>query len=136
MSEWRRRGAAALLVLLAVVAWTRSPMLAQETTTAGVGPDVELVFIPVPPPTLTITEADPSGEWLAADGYWTHPSGEVFIVHAVLEPVSGRRPHAADITTTGATLPGQPGVGVPDGVVDLDDLGRFLNLWSPREERQ
>ncbi|MEM9065834.1 MAG: hypothetical protein AAGB51_10140 [Planctomycetota bacterium] len=36
---------------------------------------------------------------------------------------------SADVTTTGATLFGQPGFGVPDGVVDLDDLGFYLNLW-------
>ncbi|MEM9065835.1 MAG: choice-of-anchor Q domain-containing protein [Planctomycetota bacterium] len=36
---------------------------------------------------------------------------------------------SADVTTTGATLVGQPGFGVPDGTVDLDDLGFFLNLW-------
>ena len=35
----------------------------------------------------------------------------------------------ADVTTTGATLPNQDGFGIPDGVVDLDDLGFFLNLW-------
>jgi len=35
----------------------------------------------------------------------------------------------ADVTTTGATLEGQPGFGIPDGNVDLDDLGYFLNLW-------
>ncbi|MEM9066794.1 MAG: GC-type dockerin domain-anchored protein [Planctomycetota bacterium] len=35
----------------------------------------------------------------------------------------------ADRTTTGATIPGQPGIGLPDGKVDLDDLGFFLNLW-------
>ncbi|MEM9065970.1 MAG: choice-of-anchor R domain-containing protein [Planctomycetota bacterium] len=34
-----------------------------------------------------------------------------------------------DVTTTGATLAGQPGFGVPDGAVDLDDLGFFLSLW-------
>lgn len=38
----------------------------------------------------------------------------------------------SDITTTGATLPGQPGVGEPDGVSDLDDLGYYLSaLWLP-----
>ncbi|MEM9066134.1 MAG: GC-type dockerin domain-anchored protein [Planctomycetota bacterium] len=35
----------------------------------------------------------------------------------------------ADITTTGATVDGQPGFGEPDGVVDLDDLGYYLNFW-------
>lgn len=35
----------------------------------------------------------------------------------------------ADITTTGAVIPGQLGYGVPDGRVDLDDLGYFLNTW-------
>ncbi|MEM9065871.1 MAG: GC-type dockerin domain-anchored protein [Planctomycetota bacterium] len=34
-----------------------------------------------------------------------------------------------DVTTSGATLVGQPGFGVPDGIVDLDDLGYFLGFW-------
>lgn len=36
---------------------------------------------------------------------------------------------AADLTTSGATAPGQPGFGVPDRISDLDDLGFFLNAW-------
>lgn len=35
----------------------------------------------------------------------------------------------ADVTSVGATVPGQPGYGVPDGLVGLDDLGYFLGLW-------
>lgn len=35
----------------------------------------------------------------------------------------------ADLTTTGATLPGQPGYGIPDGEVNLDDLGYFIRSW-------
>lgn len=35
----------------------------------------------------------------------------------------------ADVTTTGSTLEGQAGYGEPDGNIDLDDLGYFLNLW-------
>ncbi|MEM9066002.1 MAG: GC-type dockerin domain-anchored protein [Planctomycetota bacterium] len=35
----------------------------------------------------------------------------------------------ADVTATGATLPGQPGFGEPDGDVDLDDLGYYLDFW-------
>jgi len=38
-------------------------------------------------------------------------------------------PCGADLTSTGASLPGQPGYGEPDGVADLDDLGYFLNHW-------
>jgi hypothetical protein len=34
-----------------------------------------------------------------------------------------------DVTTTGATLPGQPGFGVQDGIANLDDLGYYLNFW-------
>ncbi|MEM9063877.1 MAG: GC-type dockerin domain-anchored protein [Planctomycetota bacterium] len=34
-----------------------------------------------------------------------------------------------DVTTAGATLPGQPGYGVADGISDLDDLGYYLNFW-------
>lgn len=42
-------------------------------------------------------------------------------------------PCVADLTTTGATLAGQPGFGVPDGAADLDDLGFFLNAWLALE---
>ncbi|MEM9066004.1 MAG: GC-type dockerin domain-anchored protein [Planctomycetota bacterium] len=35
----------------------------------------------------------------------------------------------ADVTSTGATLSGQRGYGIPDNTVDLDDLGYFLNAW-------
>ncbi|MEM9065646.1 MAG: GC-type dockerin domain-anchored protein [Planctomycetota bacterium] len=35
----------------------------------------------------------------------------------------------ADLTTTGATLQGQPGFGIPDGTADLDDLGYFLGFF-------
>lgn len=35
----------------------------------------------------------------------------------------------ADVSTTGATLAGQTGFGVPDGTVDLDDLGYYLTIW-------
>ncbi|MEM9064043.1 MAG: GC-type dockerin domain-anchored protein [Planctomycetota bacterium] len=35
----------------------------------------------------------------------------------------------ADLTTTGATLVGQPGFGVPDGTADLDDLGFYLGFF-------
>ncbi|MEM9066001.1 MAG: GC-type dockerin domain-anchored protein [Planctomycetota bacterium] len=38
-----------------------------------------------------------------------------------------------DMTTTGATLVGQPGFGVPDGTIDLDDLGYYLNAWIARD---
>lgn len=36
----------------------------------------------------------------------------------------------ADLTTTGATLAGQPGFGVPDNLLNIDDLGYFINFWS------
>jgi len=36
----------------------------------------------------------------------------------------------ADLSTTGATLQGQQGFGVPDGVIDGDDLSFFLNFWA------
>ena len=36
----------------------------------------------------------------------------------------------ADVTTTGATISGQPGFAEPDGAVDLEDLGYFLNFWT------
>ncbi|MEM9065391.1 MAG: DVUA0089 family protein [Planctomycetota bacterium] len=42
-------------------------------------------------------------------------------------------PCIGDVTTTGATLIGQPGFGVQDGSVDLDDLGYYLNGWVARD---
>lgn len=52
------------------------------------------------------------------------------IIYPLLEaePIEPCSP--ADLTTTGATLSGQPGFGFPDGVADFDDLGYYLNLWS------
>ncbi|MEM9065956.1 MAG: PQQ-dependent sugar dehydrogenase [Planctomycetota bacterium] len=47
-------------------------------------------------------------------------SGRVFRIASPCEP---------DLTTTGATLEGQPGFGEPDGAVDLDDLGYFLGFF-------
>jgi len=35
----------------------------------------------------------------------------------------------ADVTTTGATIEGQAGFGVPDGGTDADDLGFYLGVW-------
>lgn len=35
----------------------------------------------------------------------------------------------ADMTTTGGAMLGQLGYGLPDGSVDLDDLGTFINAW-------
>ncbi|MEM9065542.1 MAG: S8 family peptidase [Planctomycetota bacterium] len=35
----------------------------------------------------------------------------------------------ADVTSTGGTIPGSPGYGNPDGVVDLDDLGYIVDAW-------
>ncbi|MEM9065210.1 MAG: di-heme oxidoredictase family protein [Planctomycetota bacterium] len=34
-----------------------------------------------------------------------------------------------DLTSTGGTLAGQPGFGVPDGAADLDDLGYYLGFF-------
>ncbi|MEM9065868.1 MAG: GC-type dockerin domain-anchored protein [Planctomycetota bacterium] len=39
----------------------------------------------------------------------------------------------ADVTTLGATIEGAVGYGVPDGIVDLDDLGIFLARWLAGE---
>ena len=38
------------------------------------------------------------------------------------------------MTTTGATLPGQPGFGEPDFDIDLDDLGFYLTGWLDSDE--
>ncbi|MEM9064556.1 MAG: GC-type dockerin domain-anchored protein [Planctomycetota bacterium] len=39
----------------------------------------------------------------------------------------------ADMTTSGATLPGTDMYGQPDGIIDLEDLGYFLNAWLARD---
>ncbi|MEM9065985.1 MAG: hypothetical protein AAGB51_10895 [Planctomycetota bacterium] len=64
------------------------------------------------------------------------PAGELFefevdtfIAETVRTPPFGIDDSPADLTTTGATLPGATGYGVPDGVVDLDDLGYFIFIW-------
>jgi len=47
-----------------------------------------------------------------------------------VSPVNGRVfPLNPDVTTTGAVLAGQAGYAVPDGVVDLDDLSMFVDVW-------
>lgn len=59
--------------------------------------------------------------WIANAGWLNLDDAEHFVAVA---------PECiADLTTTGATLPGQPGFGSPDGAVDLDDLGYYLNAW-------
>ncbi|MEM9064320.1 MAG: GC-type dockerin domain-anchored protein [Planctomycetota bacterium] len=59
---------------------------------------------------------------------FTHGRGAFF---ADLTPVGTGNPCVPDLTTTGATLVGQPGFGVPDTIVDIDDLGYFLGFWLP-----
>ncbi|MEM9066010.1 MAG: GC-type dockerin domain-anchored protein [Planctomycetota bacterium] len=56
-----------------------------------------------------------------------------FSTASVRVVLSADVPCSADLTTTGATLLGQVGFGTPDGAVDLDDLGYFLNLWLPSD---
>ncbi|MEM9066460.1 MAG: GC-type dockerin domain-anchored protein [Planctomycetota bacterium] len=46
-----------------------------------------------------------------------------------LLPVVNLACNEADVTSSGATLQGQPGFGEPDGVIDLDDLGYYLSFW-------
>ncbi|MEM9066000.1 MAG: GC-type dockerin domain-anchored protein [Planctomycetota bacterium] len=46
-----------------------------------------------------------------------------------LDVLVADEPCQADLTTTGATLPGDDRSGIPDGIADLDDLGFFLNHW-------
>ncbi|MEM9065955.1 MAG: GC-type dockerin domain-anchored protein [Planctomycetota bacterium] len=55
---------------------------------------------------------------------WIAPSTDLILVR-----VEGTIPCAADVTSTGATIPGTAGFGIPDGIANLDDLGYYLNLW-------
>ncbi|MEM9066003.1 MAG: GC-type dockerin domain-anchored protein [Planctomycetota bacterium] len=57
----------------------------------------------------------------------TSPLGYSGVVTVKATPRS--TPCIADLTTSGATLPGQSGYDEPDGKVDLDDLGFYLNDW-------
>ncbi|MEM9064100.1 MAG: GC-type dockerin domain-anchored protein [Planctomycetota bacterium] len=61
-------------------------------------------------------------------------AGSVFFDDVTLERLVEGPPlpggcSPADVTTTGATLPGQPGFGEPDDTVDLDDLGYYLGFF-------
>jgi len=73
--------------------------------------------------TRSRTNYDPAihAEWM------NFPVEEVVAPDVVLADCHG------DVTATGATLPGQPGYGVPDATVDLDDLGFYLNNWMAGE---
>ncbi|MEM9066795.1 MAG: immunoglobulin domain-containing protein [Planctomycetota bacterium] len=59
----------------------------------------------------------------------TNGSGSVTSQQAIVAVTPTSSGGSADVTTTGATVAGQPGFGVPDGSIDLDDLGFFLGLW-------
>ncbi|MEM9066195.1 MAG: GC-type dockerin domain-anchored protein [Planctomycetota bacterium] len=58
-----------------------------------------------------------------------HADWDNIPVEELVESDTIIRECSGDVTTTGATLDGQPGFGVPDGTTDLDDLGYFLNRW-------
>lgn len=69
------------------------------------------------------SNVDPSFE----EPYTNVPISEVFPFPSVANC------GPADVTATGATLPPQDGYSVPDGVVDFDDLGFYLNNWLAAE---
>ncbi|MEM9066305.1 MAG: GC-type dockerin domain-anchored protein [Planctomycetota bacterium] len=56
-------------------------------------------------------------------------AGRVDAPAFLAELESALAPCIADLTSTGATLSGQPGFGVPDGAADFDDLGFFIAAW-------
>ncbi|MEM9065994.1 MAG: choice-of-anchor tandem repeat NxxGxxAF-containing protein [Planctomycetota bacterium] len=66
-----------------------------------------------------------NGELLFGAVFVDGTSG-LFVIDAIAGPVACS---PADLTTTGATLMGQPGFGVPDGEADLDDLGYFVGRF-------
>ncbi|MEM9066028.1 MAG: PQQ-dependent sugar dehydrogenase [Planctomycetota bacterium] len=61
------------------------------------------------------------------------PDGAVFILNkrdGVLRTLTiSKACGPADLSSTGATLPNQAGFALPDGRIDLDDLGYFLGRW-------
>ncbi|MEM9065959.1 MAG: GC-type dockerin domain-anchored protein [Planctomycetota bacterium] len=65
---------------------------------------------------------------------------QTFVLEMIIETpgievaaIAPPAPCPADLTTTGATLPGSFGYGVPDGEVDLDDLGYMIFVWLNNE---
>jgi len=58
-----------------------------------------------------------------------------YVKFPFVDPLEVTDPEAclADVTTSGATIAGQHGFGSPDGAIDLDDLGFYLNGWAAGE---
>lgn len=73
---------------------------------------------------FTAIDTDSILSFGAIDGLVEVRPGSV-IIDAGLPPQTC----VGDLTSSGATLEGQPGFGTPDGIADLDDLGYFLNFW-------
>ncbi|MEM9065390.1 MAG: hypothetical protein AAGB51_07855 [Planctomycetota bacterium] len=48
--------------------------------------------------------------------------------HVPITPATSES-FSPNVTSTGATPPGQCGFGIADGTVNIDDLGFFLNFW-------
>lgn len=64
--------------------------------------------------------------------------GDGSLNEARVVTINGFTDHVSpfDVTTTGATLPGQVGFGVPDGSVNLDDFGFYGNGWLEAGKEQ
>ncbi|MEM9066456.1 MAG: GC-type dockerin domain-anchored protein [Planctomycetota bacterium] len=80
---------------------------------------------------IRLYEIDPTTGTALDNGVLTYAQNPVaaVAVTADSDPGNGRPGCLADMTTSGATLFGQPGWGEYDGVVDIDDLGFYINAW-------
>lgn len=74
----------------------------------------------------TVEDVSSDGTVISGSAYRLSPEARS-VYRLVLPPLPPSV--KADVTTTGATIPGFAGFGVRDAVVDLDDLGAFLDAW-------
>ncbi|MEM9066481.1 MAG: GC-type dockerin domain-anchored protein [Planctomycetota bacterium] len=109
----------------------------------GVVTEFDIIEVPVPGATADEHEieydvsAGAFHQTVPGSKFDRTPSEQLLILDFVLVPAPGALPELpgfidpceADVTTSGATLEGQAGFGIPDGTVDLDDLGYYLNAW-------
>lgn len=94
-------------------------------TNVGTSPVVGM-----PPPQIVATEWIPDTGMRSADGYWIDEAGLPWFFYGVLEPMVTNGPTFNPDLTGDGTLEGQPQYGRPDGVVDLNDLGFYLDRWK------
>ncbi|MEM9066304.1 MAG: GC-type dockerin domain-anchored protein [Planctomycetota bacterium] len=104
---------------------------------AALGLEYARTLLPVPPSPTQFYQLMANAS-VEVDGTPPGPdneegAGRVDAVNlmGIVEAAVPQQCSEGDVTHTGATLVGQPGFGAPDGIIDLDDLGYFLNFWLP-----